>query len=94
MTPRATLRLAAAALSGAMCLSAGIAIAPLAAQEPAPSRTLLPGKGAALTMAKCALCHDISHVTRTRLSRDEWDDNIRVMIARGMPIELRRPAES
>ena len=69
------------------CLSAGLALAPLAAQEPQPSKTLLPGKGAALTMAKCAICHDITHVTRSRLSRDEWDDNIKVMIARGMPIE-------
>lgn len=77
-------------LSAALCLAANIAAAPLAAQEAAPSPTLLPGKGAALTMTKCAICHDITHVTRSRLSRDEWDDNIKVMIARGMPNE---PAE-
>ena len=59
----------------------------LAAQQPEASKTLIPGKGAALTMARCAICHDITHVTRTRLSRDEWEDNIKVMIARGMPIE-------
>lgn len=64
-----------------------MAIAQLAAQEPPASPTLLPGKGSALTMARCSICHDITHVTRTRLSRDEWDDNIKVMIARGMPIE-------
>ena len=64
-----------------------LAVAPLLAQEPAPSRTLLPGKGADLTMARCAICHDITHVTRSKLSRDEWEDNIKVMIARGMPIE-------
>jgi cytochrome c len=76
----------AAAFALCASVSSGFAIAPLAAQEPA-SATLLPGKGSALTMAKCAICHDITHVTRTRLSRDEWDDNIKVMIARGMPIE-------
>jgi cytochrome c len=83
-------RASVAALSAATCLFATVAIAPLAAQEPAPSKTLLPGPGAALTMAKCSICHDITHVTRSRLSRDEWDDNLRVMIARGMPNE---PAE-
>ena len=66
------------------CAAAGWSIAPLRAQE--ASTTLLPGNGAALTMARCSLCHDITHITRTRLSRDEWDDNIKVMIARGMPI--------
>jgi cytochrome c551/c552 len=76
-----------AALLCAWLLSATVAIAPLAAQEPAPSGTLLPGTGSALTMAKCSICHDITHVTRSRLTRDEWDDNIKVMIARGMPIE-------
>lgn len=75
------------ALAAVLACSSGIAIAPLSAQEPEPSKTLLPGKGAALTMGKCAICHDITHVTRSRLTRDEWDDNIKVMIARGMPIE-------
>jgi cytochrome c551/c552 len=88
--PGAHRRTAVAALSAAACVFTTAAIAPLAAQEPAASKTLLPGPGAALTMAKCSICHDITHVTRSRLSRDEWDDNIRVMIARGMPNE---PAE-
>ncbi len=77
----------AACIAAALLLSAGLAIAPLAAQDAAPSKTLIPGKGADLTMAKCAICHDITHVTRSRLSREEWEDNIKVMIARGMPIE-------
>lgn len=65
-----------------------MAIAPLAAQQATePSRTLTPGPGSALTMAKCSICHDITHVTRSLLTRDEWDDNIKVMIQRGMPIE-------
>lgn len=80
-------RAARAALAVGVALSSGIAIAPLSAQDAQPSATLLPGKGSALTMAKCAICHDITHVTRSRLTRDEWDDNIKVMIARGMPIE-------
>ena len=80
-------------LGGKLCFTATLAaacfvtVARLAAQQPEPSKTLLPGKGADLTMARCAICHDITHVTRTRLSRDEWEDNIKVMIARGMPIE-------
>src|SRR5688572_30018272 len=62
-------------------------LAPAAAQhEQQASKTLLPGKGADLTMAKCAICHDITHVTRTRLSRAEWEDNVKVMIARGTPL--------
>ena len=77
----------AAVFAAVLSLSSGGAIAPLAAQEPPASQTLLPGKGAELTMARCAICHDITHVTRTRLSRAEWEDNIKVMIARGMPIE-------
>jgi cytochrome c len=74
----------AAALAAFACAAA---VAPIAAQQDAPSKTLLPGPGAALTMAKCSICHDITHVTRSKLTRDEWDDNIKVMIARGMPIE-------
>ena len=77
----------AAAVATAALFSIGVAVAPVGAQEAAPSKTLLPGKGADLTMQRCAICHDITHVTRSRLSRDEWDDNIKVMIARGMPIE-------
>ena len=44
--------LAAAAV---MLAIGGAAIAPLFAQEAAPARTLTPGKGADLTMARCAL---------------------------------------
>jgi len=78
---------AAVAFAALMCVTAGVSIAPLRAQQEEPSKTLMPGKGAALTMAKCSICHDITHVTRSRLSRDEWEDNIKVMIARGMPAQ-------
>jgi sulfite dehydrogenase len=82
-------RRAARLVAIAACLMAaagGVAIAPLSAQETAPARTLIPGKGADLTMARCALCHEITHITRARLSRGEWQDNVRNMIERGMPI--------
>ena len=72
--------------AGALFFVHGEGIAPLSAQEVAPSRTLIPGKGSDLTMARCALCHEITHITRTRLSRGEWEDNVRNMIERGMPI--------
>ena len=78
--------LAAAAAAGFLVVMA-VWLAPAAAQhEQQAAKTLLPGKGADLTMAKCAICHDITHVTRTRLSRAEWEDNVKVMIARGTPL--------
>ena len=62
------------------------AAVPLGAQDAAPARTLIPGKGADLTMARCAVCHEITHITRARLSRGEWQDNVKNMIERGAPI--------
>ena len=74
-----------------LCLTAaGLALAPLAAQENEPSRTLTPGKGADLTSARCGICHDVTHITRGKLSRGEWQDNVRNMLERGAPID---PAE-
>lgn len=79
--------LAAAAAAALLLLASGTAIAPLAAQESAEApKTLTPGTGADLTMARCSICHDITHVTRTRLSRGEWEYNVKNMIERGMPI--------
>ncbi len=57
-----------------------------AQEAPAPSRTLMPGKGVELTTARCVLCHDAQHITRTKLSRGEWEFNIKNMIERGAPI--------
>lgn len=86
MTRPGTARLAAVC-AAALIWSGGMSISPLSAQDTAPpSRTLIPGNGADLTMARCALCHDITHITRARLSRGEWQDNVRNMIERGMPI--------
>lgn len=78
---------AAGALIIGLLAAGGAVIAPLSAQEQVePSKTLMPGKDSDLTMARCIICHDATHITRTKLSRAEWEDNIKVMIARGMPI--------
>lgn len=63
---------------------------PLLAQGQAPATALTPGKGSDLTTARCATCHDITHVTRARLSRGEWEYNVKNMIERGAPVA---PAE-
>lgn len=68
----------------ALLAAAGITLAP--AQEAEPSRTLMPGKGVEITTVRCVLCHDAQHITRTRLSRGEWEFNIKNMIERGAPI--------
>jgi cytochrome c551/c552 len=69
-------------------VAAALAIVPSAAQEaePEPPRTLTPGKGSDLTTARCVTCHDARHITRTRLSRGEWEFNIKNMIERGAPM--------
>jgi sulfite dehydrogenase len=56
------------------------------AQDPEPAKTLLPGKGSDLTTARCATCHDAQHITRAKLSRGEWEFNIKNMIERGAPM--------
>jgi sulfite dehydrogenase len=68
---------------------AGIAVAPSGAQEVDPPRSLIPGKGSDLTTVRCATCHDARHITRAKLSRGEWEDNIRNMKERGAPMEAR-----
>lgn len=61
--------------------------AALAALLPAlaDNRQLIPGPGANLTNAKCSICHDNEHITRSKLTREEWEDNLRNMRQRGMP---------
>lgn len=64
------------------------AMTPVQAQAPedeAP-RTLVQGKGVELTTARCVICHDAQHITRTKLSRGEWEFNIKNMIERGAPV--------
>jgi cytochrome c551/c552 len=71
--------------AAACAVAAGVMVAAVA-QEGEPSKTLIPGKGSELTTARCATCHDAQHITRTRLSRGEWEYNIKNMIERGAPI--------
>jgi sulfite dehydrogenase len=46
---------------------------------------LTSGPGSTLTTEKCLLCHDGDHIARSRLSRAEWEDNVSIMVRRGMP---------
>ncbi|MCS6944804.1 MAG: c-type cytochrome [Sutterellaceae bacterium] len=46
---------------------------------------MISGPGAALTQARCSVCHEPQHFLRSRLSRGEWEDVIDFMIKRGMP---------
>ena len=75
-----------AAIAAALLLCA--AAAP--AQESEPAKTLTPGKGSDLTSTRCGICHEVTHITLARLSRGEWEDNVKNMIERGAPIA---PAE-
>jgi cytochrome c551/c552 len=70
---------------GGSIVGLALAVAPLSAQEDAP-RTLTPGKGSDLTTARCATCHDARHITRARLSRGQWEDNVQNMKERGAPM--------
>ncbi len=65
----------------AAALTAGFALA-----QGAP---LVSGPGVGLVTAKCGTCHDVTHITRSKLTRDEWTDNFENMVKRGMP----RPSE-
>jgi cytochrome c len=47
---------------------------------------LIPGPGSTLTENKCKICHELQHIRRTPLSRDEWADNLRNMKERGTPM--------
>jgi virginiamycin B lyase len=37
------------------------------------------GPGKALVQARCTACHDLSNITRSSYSREEWDDNVHKM---------------
>ena len=74
-------------LAAAVLLPAALfVIAPLPAQEAEAPLTLIPGKGSDLTTARCATCHDARHITRGRLSRGQWEDNVQNMKDRGAPM--------
>jgi hypothetical protein len=65
--------------------AAGLAIAMLGALH-AQEQKLAPGPGAELTAEKCQLCHEVTHVTRSRLSREQWVDTVKLMRERGAPL--------
>lgn len=67
-------------------LAAGAACAALATLHAAAQEELVPGPGAELTQAKCAVCHEIEHVIRSRQSRAEWEDTMQRMVQRGAPL--------
>lgn len=73
-------------LSWLIIAAAWLAAAPLIAQEDDAPRTLTPGKGSDLTAARCATCHDARHITRAKLSRGQWEDNVQNMKDRGAPM--------
>ncbi len=50
----------------------------------AQQKELISGPGAGLTNEKCSMCHDNEHIARSKLTREEWDDNLRNMVKRGM----------
>jgi cytochrome c len=64
---------------------AGAAAAAVAGLAAAQTGQLVSGPGSGLTTAKCGTCHDVTHITRSKLTRDEWVDNLRNMVQRGMP---------
>jgi cytochrome c551/c552 len=68
---------AAAALTVAAVFSVAYA------QDP---QKLTSGPGSTLATQKCQICHELGHVTRSRLSRGEWSDNLKNMRERGAPL--------
>jgi cytochrome c len=47
---------------------------------------LVSGPGSTLTETKCKICHELEHIRRAPLSRDEWADNLKNMKERGTPM--------
>jgi cytochrome c551/c552 len=76
------------AVSGALILSiaTGVTMTTSVAQEAEAPLTLVPGKGSDLVTARCATCHDARHITRGKLSRGQWEDNVQNMKERGAPM--------
>ena len=64
----------------------------LAQVPPADEKRIVAGASAEVVAGKCGVCHDLSHITRSRLARGEWEDNLVMMVKRGMPPIA--PAES
>ncbi|MGH8705313.1 MAG: c-type cytochrome [Burkholderiales bacterium] len=67
-------------------LAAAAAAAFVSTAALAQEEKLVPGPGVGLTQQKCQICHELGHVTRSRLSRGEWADNLKNMRERGAPL--------
>ena len=65
----------------ALALAASVPLAH--SQDP---EKLTSGPGSTLTTEKCQMCHELAHVTRSKLSRGEWVDNLQRMRERGAPL--------
>jgi len=48
--------------------------------------SLVSGPGSTLTENKCKICHELQHIRRSKLTRDQWSDNLRNMKERGTPM--------
>lgn len=69
-------------LAGAAALAAALCWGGVLAQD---EEKLISGPGSTLTENQCKLCHELEHIRRARLSRDEWGYNLRNMRERGWP---------
>lgn len=74
----------ARALAALAVFTAGAAFAQSPPTE--ADKKIVAGPGAEVVAAKCQVCHDLSHITRSRLGREEWEDNLKLMVNRGLVI--------
>ena len=45
------------------------------------------GEGKKILETKCTVCHDLSQVTSMHLSKDDWGEIIKVMVASGADLQ-------
>lgn len=64
-----------------------------AAEGLKPADGLKPGPGAALAAARCSVCHELEHITRSNLSREQWEDTLALMIKRGLVVTAEEKAQ-
>lgn len=61
-----------------------VILTPLLLVSPAPAQdNLPPGPGKELLSSVCTVCHNLQRVTEKKLTKDEWDDVVDKMAARG-----------
>jgi cytochrome c551/c552 len=69
--------------------AAAIAAAAVFTLARAQGESLVSGPGVGLAREKCQVCHELGHITRSRLSREEWSDNLHRMRQRGAQFDDR-----